>query len=40
MVPVLVEFMSYRRRETIKEARYLQMAMRSMKKINRKGAKC
>lgn len=39
LISGLVEFMSYRRRETIKEARYLQMAMRSVKKINRKGAK-
>lgn len=39
VVPVLVEFMSYRRRVTIKEARCLQMAMHSTEKINRKKTK-
>ena len=33
VVPVLVEFMSYRRRVTIKEARCLQMAMHSTEKL-------
>lgn len=31
MVPVLTEFMSQKKTEMIKEARYLQMAMLSMK---------